>query len=150
MRATVIVRLNRIRDDVARRKAIVKFDGFLINGQVKSRGKALARRHVSQTISTAYNEIYITQQHSFPQQLEDLSRVFRYGTPSVLLPYFRPCLSDDIKGLQCSKWPCVSYSRELSFPQALRVGYLADKTSCSELDMSNGTLEFYHYFIFIS
>ena len=34
MRARVIVKLKRIRDDVVRRKEIVEFDGFWIDGQV--------------------------------------------------------------------------------------------------------------------
>ena len=69
MRARVIVRLKRIRDDVVRRKAIVKFDGFLING-LKSRGKALARRHVSQTISTAYMKFISHNYIAFPTNLK--------------------------------------------------------------------------------
>ena len=139
MRARVIVRLKRMRDDVVRRKAIVKFDGFLINGQVAWESASAPARLPNNF--NGLDEIYIIQLHSFPHQLENLSRVFRYGIPSVLLPYFRFRLSEDLKELQCSKWPCVSYTRELSFPQALQVGYLADKTSCSELDMSNGTLD---------
>ena len=148
MRATVIVRLKRIRDDVVRRKVIVEFDGFLIDVQVAWESASAPARLPNNF--NGMHEIYITQEHRFPHRLKILSRVFRFRAPPALLSYFRSGLSEDLKALQRSKWPCVSYSRGLSFPQALQLGCLADKISCSELDMSNGTLEFRHAFILIS
>ena len=86
MRATVIVRLKRIRDDVVRRKVNLKVDGFLIDGQVAWESASAPARLPNNF--NGLHEIYITQQYRFPQRLEDLSSVFGYKNTACLVAIF--------------------------------------------------------------
>ena len=64
MKATVIVRLKRMRDNVVRRKAIREFDGFWIDGQVAWESASAPARLPNNF--NGLHEIYITPTLFFP------------------------------------------------------------------------------------